>query len=474
MTVAQATTTYAFIEQTVRHLTASASEYALPSATIQSLVNLMYSTDFPNAIKTDQLRTIYKFVTIPNVDRYPVDANSYQGFRGPVYFEGIQGGFFKNRDQLYNLYPRFPTQYQQGTTLSGTITNITLSGTNPVQITDPSNGLQTGSIITITNVGGSVELNGNTYTITVVDANDFTLNGTDSSTISAYTSGGNWSSSNTLSFTLFGNNQNPFPQNNFGILPTQLVIGGIDINGNPIRIIDDGGANVNSYGIGNNTTLGNLIFINNNNVGANVYLSTLNNPPSAAANTQFPSIPPLSPLGGGNKVYNPSYPAYPPSPLTPQYCGTVNYISTQINILLPVPAQAGSLINIWAAQYQTGRPYNLLWWNNEFTIRPVPDNMYLVEVEAYMTPVQFMQTTDDPLLNQFALYLAYLASQEILRQRQDMEGVQNLEEGRKRQEGLILEKQATEEINIPNITMFNSTQFGYGAGGLYGGIGAGF
>ena len=212
MTVAQATTTYAFIEETVRHLTACASEYALPSATIQRLVNLMYSTDFPNAIKTDQLRAVYRFVTIPNVDRYPVDANNYQGFRGPVYFEGIQGGFFKNRDQLYNIYPRFPTQYQQGTTLSGTITNIILSSTNPVQIADVNHNLQTGSIITISNVIGSVELNGGTFTVTVIDADNFTLDGTDSSTISAYVSGGNWTSNNTLSFTLFGNNQNPFPQ----------------------------------------------------------------------------------------------------------------------------------------------------------------------------------------------------------------------------------------------------------------------
>jgi hypothetical protein len=464
MTVAQATTTYAFIEETVRHLTACASDYALPSATIQRLVNLIYSTDFPNAIKTDQLRTIYRFVTIPNVDRYPVDANSYQGFRAPVYFEGIQGGFFKNRDQLFNIYPRFPTQYQKGVTLSGTITAI-LQPSNPTQITDVNHGLQTGSIITIENVEGMIELNGNTYTVTVIDADTFTLDGVDNTAFTPYTSGGTWTSTNTFSFTLFGNNLNPFPQNNFGILPTQLVIGGIDINGNPIRIIDDGGANVNSYGIGNNTTQGNLIFINNNNVGANVYLNS--------SNGQMPSVPPLSPLGGGNTYYNPSYPAYPPTPLTPQYCGTVNYITTQINILLPVPAQEGSMINIWAAQYQTGRPYNLLWWNNEFTIRPVPDNMYLVEVEAYMTPVQFMQTTDDPQIKQWALYLSYLTAQEILRQRQDMEGVQNLEEGRLRQEALVLEKQAVEEIGIANITMFNSTTYGLG-GGLWGGIGSGY
>ncbi len=117
MPVAQADSTYTFIEKKVRRLTASASESALSSADIADAVNRFYSNDFPYAIKIDQQRSVYKFLTIPNVDRYPVDVNNLQGFRAPVYFEGIQGNFFKNRDQLYNLYPRYPTQFQESATV---------------------------------------------------------------------------------------------------------------------------------------------------------------------------------------------------------------------------------------------------------------------------------------------------------------------------------------------------------------------
>ena len=446
--VVQSNNTYTFIEQKVRRLTASASEAALKSTDIQEAVNRFYSNDFPYAIKIDQQRSVYKFLTIPNVDRYPVDVNNLQGFRAPVYFEGIPGNFFKNRDQLFNLYPRYPTQFQQGAGLAGSITNATQ--TNPCQITSQNHNLQNGSIIVISNVLGMTQLNGNTYTITVVDANNFSLNGIDSTGYTAYVSGGNWTSSNTFSFTLFGNNQNPFPQPNFGILSTQLVIGGIDQNGNPIRVIDDGGAVVDSFGIGSNTTSGKLLFLNQNNVGNNVYLDALN--------VQKPAIPPLSPLPVPS----------PPLSLTPQYCGSVNYVTTQINLLLPVPIQAGSQLNIWAATYQVGRPYNLLFWNNELTIRPVPDNVYLCEVEVFQTPAQFMATTDNPVLNQWAQYIAYGAASEILRDRQDMEGVMNLQEGFKRQEALVLERQAVEEIQQPNITLFNTTQTGYGTGWGYG------
>lgn len=371
MVVAQAETTYTFIEKKVRRLTASASSAALTSFDIQQAVNLFYSNDFPYAIKIDQQRSVYKFLTIPNVDRYPVDVNNLQGFRAPVYFEGIQGNFFKNRDQLFNLYPRYPTQFQPA-------------------------------------AGDGVTTN--------------------------------------FSFTLFGNNANPFPQPNFGILSTQVVVGGIDANGNPIRIIDDGGAVVDGFGIGSNTTNGQLLFIQQNAVGNNVYLN--------ASNAQQPAIPPLSPLP------TPS----PPSPLTTQYCGTVNYITTQFNITFPVAPAAGTMINVWVATYQVGRPYNLLFWNNEFTIRPVPDNVYLCEVEAFQTPSQFLNVTDNPTLNQWSQYIAYGSALEILRDRQDMEGVANLMEGFKRQEALVLERQAVEEIQQPNITLFNSTQIGYGLG----------
>lgn len=378
--VLPATSTYTSIEKKVRRLTASASQASLTSADIQEAVNRFYSQDFPYAIKIDQQRQVYKFLTIPNVDRYPVDVNGYQGFRSPVYFEGIQGSLFKSRDQFFNLYPRYPTQFQP--------------------------------------VGGD----------------GVTTN---------------------FTFTLFGNNQNPFPQPNFGILSTQLVIGGIDVNGDPIRIIDDGGAVVNGFGIGSNTITGRLLFIHQNMVGNNVYLDGLN--------VQQQAIPPLSPIP------QPS----PPVVLTPQYCGTVNYVTTSINVTFPVAPASGTMINIWAATYNPGRPYNLLYWNNEFTIRPVPDNVYLVEVEAYQTPVQFMQLTDNPILNQWAQYIAFGVAMEILRDRQDMDGVENLREGFLRQEALVLERQSIEEIGIPNITPFNSTSAGSPSGIGYG-IGTGF
>jgi hypothetical protein len=66
-----------------------------------------------------------------------------------------------------------------------------LSGSNPVQITATTHGFSTGDSIRIADVGGITPSLDGTYDITYVDANNFTLDGTDSSDYTGpYTSGG--------------------------------------------------------------------------------------------------------------------------------------------------------------------------------------------------------------------------------------------------------------------------------------------
>lgn len=76
---------------------------------------------------------------------------------------------------------------------AGFIINATQA--NPCQITSPDHGLIPGTLIYIANVGGMTQLNAAIYSITVVDSNNFTLDNTDSTGFSPYTSGGIWNTS---------------------------------------------------------------------------------------------------------------------------------------------------------------------------------------------------------------------------------------------------------------------------------------
>ena len=416
--VAPAQSTYAQIEQKVRYLTASASPQTLSSAAIQQYVNDVYCSDFAYGIKVDQMRSVYTFYTQPYIDRYPLDVQYNQGVRAPIYVDGIQGFFYKDRDEFYRLWPRWPTKFQGSqTSPQGQISAITQAAN--AQVTAPNHGLTTGNTVFINNVQGMIQVNNITFEIAVVDANNFTL-GVNSTLYGAYTGGGTWYQTPVVFSTLI---QGPF-------LSTQVSIGGVDALGNPITVIDDGDGN-----LWNQTP--------NPVVSVPAYGSNYQ-PPSPSAGMPIPGM-------YNQNLYNPG--------LNKQVeVGTVNYVTGNISFTNPIPLQGGTTLTIWVSQYETGRPYCLLFWNNYFQIRPIPKLVHRVEVETYLTPVQFMMTTDSPILTQWWKYLALLASRQILMDRQDMEGVENINMELKRQEGLVLERQATEEINSRNNTIFAGSQ----------------
>lgn len=423
--------TYSRIETLVRRLTALSSQQALPSSEIQTQVNIFYSADFPYAIKLDQMRDVYSFFTVPYQDRYPLDVNYNQGVRDPVYIDGIQGYFCKDRRQFFNTWPKWPTKFQFGaSSATSYITGITQ--TNPGVVTAPNHGLSSGNTVYIQNVVGMTQVNNLSFIITVLSANTFSI-GVDCTSYTAYSSGGTW----TLTPVLFQFTcQGPF-------LSEEVTIGGTDVQGNNITITDDGNGGLWQQ-------------FPNPVVSVPTYASTYPSGPNAGM--------PIPGMYNRNTL-NPGLNAQ-------TSVGTVDYVSGQFAFALPLPLQAGTILTIWVSQYQTGKPYSVLFWNNEFHIRPVPKLAHKITIETYLTPVQFMMTTDNPILNQWAQYISYGVACEILRQRQDLAGVENLMEGFKRQEGMVLERQGTEEINQRNSTVFASTTQGQGGnwfnnGGYY-------
>jgi hypothetical protein len=429
--VAQAITTYSRIETLVRRLTACPGESSLKSVEIQVTVNDIYNNDFPYAIKLDQMRSVYTFYTRPYIDRYPLDVNYNQGVRSPVYVDGIAASFYKDRSEFFNrMWPRFPTYFNQygASSLTGGISNITQA--NPGQVTSASHGLSTGNTIYIYNVTGMTQVNNQSFTVTVIDANNFTI-GVNTSTYTAYVSGGSWNLTPvTFAFTLPG----PF-------LSEEVVIGGVDINGNAFSIADDGNG-------GLWTQTPNPV-VSVPSYGANY--------PAGSPNAGSP-IPGMYNQNKGN-----------PGLAKKVSVGTVNYVSGQVSFSLSLPLRTGTTLNMSVSQYQTGKPWSVLFWNNEFHVRPVPKYIHKVEVETYLTPVQFMMSTDSPILNQWVKYLSYCSGMEILRQRGDLQGVENLREGFLRQEGLVLERQATEEINMRNATIFSGSTPNQNSNNMWGG-----
>ncbi|SFI15061.1 beta-1,3-glucanase family protein [Planctomicrobium piriforme] len=73
---------------------------------------------------------------------------------------------------------------------TGAINNLTFTSQQLIQILSPNHGLATGDVVTVSGVNGVPGANG-TFVVTVVDSNNFTLNGTTGS--GSFTGGGVWS-----------------------------------------------------------------------------------------------------------------------------------------------------------------------------------------------------------------------------------------------------------------------------------------
>jgi hypothetical protein len=98
--------------------------------------------------------------------------------------------FYKDTD--ISSYTSQQIDFLPNLNFIASINNISL--TNPLSLNVPSHGLATGDVVYIYGVEGTIEANsgegGDAYTITVVDANNLTLDGIDGTAYTEYTTGG--------------------------------------------------------------------------------------------------------------------------------------------------------------------------------------------------------------------------------------------------------------------------------------------
>lgn len=94
--------------------------------------------------------------------------------------------------------------------------------------------------------------------------------------------------------------------------------------------------------------------------------------------------------------------------------GTVDYLAGVVSGLIFNPApSANTNITASLSTYMAARPQGLLFYNNEFVIKPVPDNVYKVTMQGIKIPTAFAVSTDVPFRMDLGPLIAYGASIEI-------------------------------------------------------------
>lgn len=145
---------------------------------------------------------------------------------------------------------------------------------------------------------------------------------------------------------------------------------------------------------------------------------------------------------------------------------TINYISGAINITFTSPPGTGEPIRVSYVPYVAARPLALLFFNNTFTLRPIPDQAYKMELLAWKLPTELLGAADNPEYNEIWQLIAYGAALKIFGDNLDMDSYGKVNILYEKQRTLIgrktLKQLSTQKVR----TIYSTTDF-YPYGGQY-------
>lgn len=211
-------------------------------------------------------------------------------------------------------------------------------------------------------------------------------------------------------------------QTTVGLLQDNVLFSSVDANGNGLALVDVAVKNTTT---GNNTIMGNL--------------------------------------------YVPgSTPATPPTVVNPN--NFINYATGQFTITFSAAPGSGILINSQTVATNITLPQALCYYDNQFIVRPVPDQPYTINFEAYVRPTWLMQMDQSPALNEWWQYIAYGAAKKIFEDRMDTDSVQQILPEFIKQQTLCLRRTIVQYTNERTATIYteqtNNNQSGpWGWGG---------
>lgn len=116
---------------------------------------------------------------------------------------------------------------------------------------------------------------------------------------------------------------------------------------------------------------------------------------------------------------------------------TINYFTGQCNVTFTAPVAAGVNINAQAYFFQTGIPRMILYYDNIITLRSPPDQQYLVQLEAYLSPAAFFASTQALPFAYMAEYIARGAARKYMSDVGDVEQIAFYEPLFREQEMLV-------------------------------------
>jgi len=149
----------------------------------------------------------------------------------------------------------------------------------------------------------------------------------------------------------------------------------------------------------------------------------------------------------------------------PSPYGQIDYVTGAFTLNFPTAPGPNIPVQCQAWPYKAAIPTIMLFFDGKFQLRPVPDQVYRVQMEVYAQPVQLLAEDQVPALSEWWEYIAYLASRKIFERRMDYESIAQIQPSLNRYERLVLRRTLVQQSNERAQTIYNfgnSTQGGWG------------
>lgn len=431
-----------------RRLAAISNNFQYTNAQVIKRMTSFYLYDLPEKFRSLKLKDIYTFTTNAGQDTYPFNSELYTTVDMPCYCAKREIKLFTDPWNFYGVNYNWQqlNNFTTGNGTTGAETDVIISATNadPAVFTvNSTSNLVTGETVIVNNLAGGTwdTINGNTYTITVINATSFSID-VDSSALGAYTaSTGSYYTSPYNGFTIGsplvasvnndpGTEDNPSLYFPMGRVQNILISANVGF-GNTQNVTDDGQGNLIQIFQTSNST--------NQEYGWTYY-------------RQYASATPDTP---GN--------------------ATINYETGEIvGLTFAEAIPAGTPIQIAYNSVVQSVPLSIMFYQNQFTLRPVPDKGYTIELTCYRQPIKALiaaSMTGNPELSEWWEILAVGGAKKFYEEHLDPDGIMLMDKMLKERYDII-ETRTAAQIGQQRIRTIYTDQLTYNYGtGYPGGFG---
>lgn len=136
----------------------------------------------------------------------------------------------------------------------------------------------------------------------------------------------------------------------------------------------------------------------------------------------------------------------------------VNYLTGSANVRFPANIPSGAQINAQCYFFQTGLPRAILFYNNVLTLRSPPSSQYLVELDAYLSPAAFLNSSAALPFGYMAEYFSLGAARKILSDTGDAEQLAFYEPRFREQELLVWKRSQRQWTATRTQTIYSNRQ----------------